>query len=180
MKRLSALAVLGLICACVTAQGEDQLKDAPVAHTGSIKEGFQLSAQVEKATFRPQEAIKVSVLVKNTTASTRMFDEAIKPVSGKPWPERTIKLVVKNSGGKTAALTAYGKSVFDKAILPPGTQQNLEAGQEITRTLLVNRLFDMTLSGTYTITAERHVFSQDGKRWPRLVSNSVQVTIAEE
>jgi hypothetical protein len=73
MKRLPMFAVLSLVCACVTVHGEDRLKDASVADAGLVKEGLQLKAHVVKETFRPQEAILISVIVNN--GSDRIRDE---------------------------------------------------------------------------------------------------------
>jgi hypothetical protein len=181
MKRLSLFTLLSLVCASVTARSLEQPAAAPVGDGGVIQEGFQLQARTAKQSYRPDEPIIVSVTLRNTTDTARVIHETGKrDGSDNVWTERMFKTIVKDSRGKVVPLTAYGKSIWEKPMLPRGMERTLGAGKEVTYQILMSRVNDVTLSGTYTVSAQTHLFSADRQRWPLVVTNEVQVKVAEE
>jgi hypothetical protein len=71
-------------------------------------------------------------------------------------PLETYLLTALCSDGKPTPLTLYGKD----AIKPDGTKNlgKLGPGEEMCDELVLNRLFDFTLSGVYTVSVQRPVW----------------------
>jgi len=111
--------------------------------------GYLLSVTLEKPEVSASEPVVIRVAVKNGSKESISYILEL--------PEKTFKLSVKDAKGREVPLTAYGKRLFGKRPQgESGTQGvNLKPGAKSEFRMLVNRIYDMTVSGTYTIVARR-------------------------
>ena len=140
--------------------------------------GYLLSLTIDKAEVRPSQQIVVGITVTNGTKQTvRYVDEHF---------EKEFKMSVKDEKGTEVPLTSYGRLLFaaDPAAKGFGgiLSFDFNPGEKMEYRMLVNRIYDMTLAGTYTIVASR-TFRIRGVLPPALMkdggikrtSNAVQV-----
>lgn len=139
---------------------------------GMVSEGFQLSAQLEKEWVGPCEPVILIVTLKNVSEKVLSLADSR--------PERDYEIVVKDEQGEETPLTTYGKNLMDSAGVFRRVLLKMNAGQELQNRLLINRIYDMSISGTYSIIVKRNVFRQDGKGFAEVISNTIKVEITEQ
>jgi hypothetical protein len=133
---------------------------APVAGKG-VWEGLTLSlrfahTQGESAAFEAERPIGIHVSIKNISGQ-----EKVVPTSDILNVAASIGqavLIVKDDKGEMIPLTRFGKSyqkragiVTDPIMIAPFT---LKPGEEARNSIALNRIFDMTQSGTYTFSVK--------------------------
>lgn len=146
---------------------------------GPANHGFQFSVRPKKAQFVLTEPMLVDLEIRNVTDHAVGFSER-----GFPYTE--FDVVVKDARGQMLPLTRYGKLVYH-APIPSFVYKNavleLQPGGEAEYHFWINRVFDMTLPGTYYITIKRHVSTSqnhfDEKSGYDIVSNTSPIKVVE-
>lgn len=159
----------------------------PAADWGPVFRGLRMSSSVERARCQTTQPITLEVVIKNTSQEVvflggaaldyASFDIAVSYIGGG------------QSQGGRVPLTRYGQklfAVFDAAKNPP---VELKPGEERPYRFALNRMYDMTLAGTYSVAVNRAVpgrwrYDGDGRmdkaeaaRPPELVSNQLVVEL---
>jgi len=137
---------------------------------GEIIEGLQLSARLDKATFRRDEPVLLKLSIKNTTTKPLFLRAS--------YSQKDYQVFVKNENGKSPALTELGEHLKRNSIIAsPESKVNLDPGQESEDQTNVSELYDLTAPSTYYITAKRVVPKMSGSGAVEIASNTVKVTI---
>lgn len=153
--------------------GEPKQAETNSGQWGSISEGLQLSVQLEKVILRVREPIVLKLLIKNTTK------EVLPLVVSSP--DMDYQISIRDEKGQNVALTKYGEKLrrnagdhLARAVI------KVSPGQEVSHSLTVSEIYNMTAPGTYSITAKRTVFRRDGKGIAELMSNMIEVTVIQK
>ena len=145
-------------------------EDMPQRPTGDQQappaEMCQLSAQFEKDTYAPCAPVLLWISIRNTTKHPVVMFETR--------PENHYRLVVRDERGNIVPLTSYGQGIGE---VLRNVRVTLDPGKEVREHILLNRLYDMTVSGTYTVTAKRRVFRSEGMLPSDVLSKPAAVTI---
>ena len=170
----NAMVVGTLILGLTTSLWGDDGKENEDAKEewGPLSEGCNLSIQVEKNKFNYCQPIILKITLKNSDKTPLMFADT--------GPESDFSIIVKNDEGKIVPLTAYGKKRSDTTfpkIIYMNVQITLQFKEKREYFLLVNRMHDMSLKGTYSITVKRSGFMREGKRLGEVVSNTIKVEV---
>jgi hypothetical protein len=118
------------------------------------------TASVEKRLTTTQP-VMVTVTVRNNSKSDviTLEDTLI--------PARDVRLAVMDSKGAKVPFTRYGEWMLK----PRSTRREsvvgheIAPGKELSVRIQADRLYDMSLEGKYTITAQRLVYGPDGKSY---------------
>ncbi|MEO6907642.1 MAG: hypothetical protein ABI210_07100 [Abditibacteriaceae bacterium] len=138
---------------------------------GSIVEGFQLVAQTSKETFDAGEPVAVTVSLKNISDKMLSFPSGY---------FNEYQVTVKDSNGNIVPLTRYSNQ--PKAGMKTNFgigPMDLFKGEETQRTFLLNRLYDLTEVGEYSVSIKRYVFKQNTIFFIPIVANTIHIKIVE-
>jgi hypothetical protein len=87
------------------------------------------------------------------------------------------RIAVVNSKGKVMPLTSFGaKQAVNAGMVE---KEKVPAGEAITDTLRLNRLYDLTIRGEYTVRLEWDVPAPDGKGTVTIISNTVPLRLVD-
>lgn len=134
--------------------------------------GFLLVAQAEKAVIGPNEPVNLRLTIKNVSKRVRFIRETS--------AIEQYRLVVLDERGKPAPVTEYGeKELKPKEDHLGRMMKAIEPGEESRNTIEVNKLYDMSSPGTYSVTAWRISYDKDGMEAGSVQSNKVSVRVAK-
>lgn len=186
MKKILVTAFLAAIC--ISARAEEQPKSAPprIISNKHIWPNFDfvehdvLSIQTDKAVVAGGDPVLIYMLVKNNTKKTFSIQEAI---TDRDY-EYIVEKVIKGKDGKItltpANLTEWGTQVvngpwaffrfFYRDLKPGDTEQDQ---------IIISRLFDMTMPGTYSIKVNCYAIQRDdaGVKTIKLESEALQLEV---
>lgn len=150
------------------------MKPIPKKHWGNPTEGFQISASTDKETYAPCEAINLTLILKNSGQG-----------DAEPWTanifDQTYRIEVILPNKQKAPLTLWGKRQSDLPIISRASSTLKSGKTESASIPKLNRLFDMTVPGEYTIVVERTLPKRDDStRHCHVTSNTVVVKITSE
>jgi len=138
---------------------------------GDEVEGCRFSASSPVAVYAPAQPIPLRLRLKNDgKAAVAFFQTDIM---------QSVRFDVRLPNGMAAPMTLEGKRQSESGenvsvTLEPGKSDDLGVSA-------VNRYFDMTMNGDYTVTVTRFVQLRDGsERSVKVVSNSCKITVREE
>jgi hypothetical protein len=148
----------------------DQVLVPSKVRWGEAANGAQLGISVAVPTFVVSEPVWVTVTFRNTGKAPITYVETS--------PLQEYCLVVTDEKGKGVPLTRYGKRIADNfGEITRTMMRSLDSGAEIQVRLPLNRVFDLSETGTYTITATRSVMLDSG--FVDLHSAPVQIEVIE-
>jgi hypothetical protein len=137
----------------------------------TTSEGLQLVVKTEKATFTTGEPILLSVFARNNGAKPLFIVDTYHP-------EWDTKFVVRNEAEESAALTEDGERLTKSIAIFRDIRVEINPGDEVQKDFVINKLFEMTAPGRYSITVKRS-FGVTGTDVFRVAtSNIVKVTVA--
>ena len=155
---------------CVAAS--DLQGVVPKEAWGEIIDGVQLGICLKKDRFPVCEPVHLVIMLKNVGKDPVKYAET--------YPEQDYSLLVTDKNGKVVPLTRYGArlsknvgEVLRRVVKTLGP--NGEARVE----LLVNRLYDMTEAGAYSITVTRPIAKKDGNGVVVVQSGTLNVQVLE-
>lgn len=155
---LMAAASFGSAALGSTSEESSVGKPLPERDWGPEKNGCRIALETEnRKFFRGYKRIIITVYIGNSGKTTLSIPEADKYSDN--------NFIVKDKKDEVMPLTAFGK----KATLPApaaGTKiRRLEPREEFSYTFLLNRVYDMTVASTYSITLKRRILKlgEDGK-----------------
>jgi hypothetical protein len=166
---LLALFIAMGITAATPIQQTNRKADTLPSETGTIAGGFKLSLTVDKHKFASGEAIMLKVSLRNTTNAPLHIMGTIFDVD--------CQTEVRNDKGELVPLTEYAKHLprMNGIHISMG-RISIGAGQEAQEALQVNRLYEMSAPGEYSIVLRRGV-----PGWvrgqPEVVSNKVALRV---
>lgn len=127
---------------------------------------FELLALLEKNRVFEGDPIRLRLSLSNKTGEIMKFYSI---------PEKDCELSIKDQKGKTLAMTDYGQALKrhterEETIEMTGISHNY---------IIVNRIFQITLAGTYSIAAKRTFLHPKTKQPVVIESNTVDVTVCK-
>ncbi len=162
--------LLGLLLQ-VTSSAVDKplVPDKPT--TSPAKSDITLHLYTLKEQYESGTAVDLILTIQNCSDHlTKLMDET---------PEMDFVLTVQDQDGKDIVLTRYGERVarLRASSVHSGRPTAIPAHDERLYKIRVNRLFDLTTIGRYTIRAQRKIaFLGEG---PTLQSNEVTIAIVD-
>lgn len=158
---------------------------AGVAPAGPVVDGLALSASTDKGMCVGGEAIVLKLALTNPTTSTQYLG-----VVGSASPLDLFDFRVTFADMGQVPLTAFGKRSLKRnpnlpSVLMSVFSFHVQPGKALHYQVVVNRLFDMTRSGTYRIIVRRYdpfatgMHNTSAKHPPLLVSNTVAVRVVD-
>jgi hypothetical protein len=134
---------------------------------GPTVDGVRIRLVTEKTDYRPLEPISSVVDFQNLRSSDEDILVAFKG---------SYDFTVKGPNGKDCPLTLWGQDYVYRNT--DGELKTAKPGDVVSeREQVLNRLFDMTLPGNYTLTAHCGWTGTDPTKSIELVSNPVTITI---
>ena len=143
-----------------------------VTQSGSLENGSQITVKSDKSIYLPAEPIVMTIFIKNVSREDQLWF--------KTGPDSDFEFLVSSHGTETTR-TKYGAQSYQRWIdlYKPepveswsGPAYTLHAGQGETFRVVVNRLRDMTLDGSYTIIVKLKTDTSS-----QLVADPVQVEV---
>jgi hypothetical protein len=183
MTRASLPIAFFLLVAAVTRA------DEPSVEWGPNMKGLRMSARLERPRYRAGEPIVVDIVIKNTSKELVFLGFSAEDTA-------SFEIVVSyTGGGLTQAgrmpLTKYGTWRFTPFDASKNIQISLKGGEERRYRFPLNRMYDMTLDGDYSIVVNRtvpggfrydadgHMLAIEGNRPAELMSNESRVVISD-
>jgi hypothetical protein len=183
MTRYSLSIALFLLAASVARAGE------PSADWGPVLKGLQMSSRVDRSRYRADEPIMVEVVIKNTSKEVVFLGMSIDDQASF---DIAVSLNESGAGGLgRMPLTKYGARRFAPLNAAKNIPIRLKEGEERRYRFPLNRMYDMTLDGKYSVVVNRsipgrsrydsdgHMRAVEGDKPDELVSNKLFVVISD-
>ncbi|HWO00615.1 MAG TPA: hypothetical protein VNS63_15255 [Blastocatellia bacterium] len=141
---------------------------------GKPSGGFQLLVELEKESFSSQEPIEIHISLKNVSSKTIMIEQTA------PWRDYSIE--IRNEEGKEVAFSDARRRLEPKSkddLITSHKPTYLPAGGIVEDHLTLNKMFDLTARGTYSVTVRRSVHKYDQK-WlgvAEVTSNTAKIKL---
>ncbi len=140
---------------------------------GTPAEGQAISVACDKTTYAPEEPIVLTVCTKN------VGNEDVRTWSSHPLAVYRIKVLF--AGKELVPWTRCGKKQLDVCGECSRSTGSLKPGEEACVQLNLSRLLDFSLSGKYTISAQRGVWSKsDEGKALTVTSNTLEILVDEK
>ncbi|OPZ73408.1 MAG: hypothetical protein BWY82_01138 [Verrucomicrobia bacterium ADurb.Bin474] len=165
------LARIFLLLTLPLAQGWAEGNEATDSNWGEVHAGFRLSLSIKNHDYERMEPIVAVLVLSNTT--DRVLDTVRTSVKD------AFKIRITDAQGNPVPVTRYGDTQLhgrkSSTVAPMGVQP----GKTFTEEILVNRLYDLTLPGVYSVEVSRIVADTEAKGWTFVTSNIVQLRIPD-
>jgi hypothetical protein len=163
--------------------------DEPATDWGPVLKGLQMSSRVERSRYRADEPIMVEVVIKNTSKEVVFLGMSVDDQASF---EVVVSLNESGAGGLgRMPLTKYGAWRFAPLDAAKNIPIRLKEGEERRYRFPLNRMYDMTLDGNYSVVINRsipgrsrydsdgHMPAIEGDKPDELVSNKLIVVISD-
>lgn len=141
---------------------------AAPSDNATAQSAFQAIAKVEPSNIKPDTPVVLQLAFKNTTDRRLKMNVMAFGIG--------IKLNLKNERNEQIHLTRYGEMLQNQEHISR-TSIEVASGQEAKYRVTLNRLYDLTMSGTYEVTATAYAPKLNGLGEAELKSNPVRFTI---
>jgi hypothetical protein len=151
----------------------------PVLGIGEVAgiNGLQMSIHLERNRYRADEPITLEVVVKNNGDKEVDLGMSATDMSSFDMEVRYV------GGGMTQAgrmpLTKFGTKFLQQDKAAKNIPILLKAGEQRSYRFALNRMVDLTLSGTYSVAVTRTIQGHDGEGRSQLTSDVLSVEITE-
>lgn len=173
MRSVSAMAMgCVLVFASITTGGAGPSTTVVPAEWGPTTEGCRLSVSTDRPSYHPDQPIRLRLVTENTGGKeVHVTHSSLFMV---------YRFDVRLPDGKPAPLTLEGNRFLSRAAAAQSLDP-LRVGRQDTESLpMLNRLYDMTLVGEYTVSVYRQVWPPGRNQKPvDVASNRVKILIAE-
>lgn len=160
------------ICAMADSESRKEMNVESKRKWGKETQGHAISIIAKNEVVSPGEPIILTISLKNVgTADIRVLETA---------PLAAYDIEVLGPNGEKVPLTLYGKISLESnregsrsvSILKPGAESSVE--------IHLNRMFDFTIPGKYTVSVQRAIWKADtSPQKLKAISNKVNLTVDE-
>ena len=140
-----------------------------VVDVENAKEKYFLSIKTEKEQYKPCESIYIDITLTNNSEKLLTIYETSN--------EKDYKVIVTDDKGKEINLTQYGENLKELVIHHRMVVTKISTKESTRCRILINRLYDMTLSGEYVIKVKRSAENIDGTDLIELESNTIKLKV---
>lgn len=155
--------------------------DRPEEAGGEIVDGYRLFAATDRRAYKLGETVNLTVKLTNAGDGEVSVINAAHDTTYEV--DITVPRVGIGPGGETAdkaPLTLKGRARAQTALHRGNHITPVAPGESVTIEMPdLNRLYDMTLSGKYTIVVRRELRSRDNNKTVEVVSNALTVQIED-
>jgi hypothetical protein len=166
--------LISLACAApgVLASQEASVTGCEWDQAGPVTDNLQLLACTERRSYKQGETVALLVRVKNhgvgeiaiVTSSPNTMDYVFTIHSTTSWE---------------VLPTEYFKNQKIGGVVLSASREQLDAGQELSDSIELSRLFRIETPGTYSVCVERVVPAASGSDFTRIRSNTVEFSVSE-
>ncbi len=180
MRRISCIVALlqfanaSVLPICVMADSKSGEKIGAESKTawGEATDGLAISIVTPRAVYGPHERIVLTISLKNVSNDDKRI--------GQTSPLTLYDVEVLAPGKNKTPFTSYGKNRLENSREAGVRGSVLRPGEVTSVDIDLNRLFDLTLPGPYTVSVQRVVGKTGASdRVLRAISNTITVTIDE-
>lgn len=139
---------------------------------GKPMEGWQLSVSTDRKQFLVGIPVHVSLVMKNVSSK-------LLPLPTPLFKWGIYRFIVRDEFGEIP-LTRFGKRVEENRGEGSYAEPSIEPNGTVVMEVLISRLFDLSLRGSYVFEVSRMVFKQGSKEQVLIVSNKSTFEIIEE
>lgn len=132
---------------------------------------FKLKLDIATGSTRAGEPVVVTVRFENHEAASVALERTSE------WFEYELKLT--GPDGREVIRTRFGNQQYRAPLGQPSTRLMVEPGASTTTSLLLSRIFDMTISGEYRLIASRELRSPIDNEWVHVGSDALQIMLHE-
>ena len=153
----------------VTNKESKQAQLSPEGKNPAL-DNVQLHAQTEEEMYIPGAPILLKVVVRNNTEKPFLLVDTRRP-------ERDFQLGVRDEEGQSVALTKEGEGLVNNTAIFRRVAVEIKPGEKVEHSFTINKLFEMTVPGTYSVTIKREIRGQDGHPVGEVTSNTVRIKV---
>lgn len=171
MKAIVIVMLVSVLGTATAVFGDSRRDGQPPAESGATREGCRLSAAADRSSYAFGQPIIIRLTTENAgTKAVSVFWS---------YPMEVYRFEIRNADGKTVPLTLEGERLaslggFSMAVVP------LEPGDpKVDVVPMLNRWYDMTLQGDYTVVVHRRVLMPGASKPIELGSNTLKIAIRD-
>jgi hypothetical protein len=138
---------------------------------GSSVHGVKLSLSVDAERFVPQDAIRLTIAMRNDGS------REINYVTASVWDDFEFRVRLE---GQEVKLTRFGDILTQSKNVARTIGQGLPPGQELIWEIQLDRYYDMTTTGKYEVRASRSLVDPAGGKPLRVTSNTLTIQVVED
>ena len=134
------------------------------------KSGYEIDAQFENDEVQSAAPVVLIISIKNNSQSGMSYIETDS--------ELVFDINVKNAKGESMPLTRYGKRIMQPEAEPTVFRRilvKLKPGEKSLYKILVNRIYDMSVPDSYSVTAKRRFLPEGESKLSEEVSSQAVV-----
>lgn len=166
------ITVIVLVYGCIIGSVYSQNEPAVLTSQSDIVGGVQLVVMLEKNIHSPAEPITLALVLTNTTEKSTIINSVISDIAY----DINMQYI---ENARPAKKTQYGDYVNERARLSSSKPMQLPGHGHIKQSIIINRLYDMTMAGTYKLSVRREL-SLPGEETPRIVKTDELTIIVYE
>lgn len=144
------ITVIVLVYGCVISSVFAQKEPAALTSQSDIVGGMQVIVMLEKIIHSPAEPITLALVLTNTTDKSVIINSVIPDIAY----EIDMQYI---DDTRPAKKTQYGDYVNERSRLSSSKPMQVPGHGHITQSIIINRLYDMTMAGTYKISVRREL-----------------------
>lgn len=170
---MTTIAALAILTFGADMQGDSKGPKQAQLSSESQKlasDNVELYARTEEEMYIPGEPILLKVLVRNKTEKAFLLVDTRRP-------ERDYKFDVRNEEGESVALTKDGEDLVNNTAIFRRVAVEIKPGEEVQHSFTINKLFEMSVPNTYSVTVKRAIRGQDGQPLAEVISNTVKIKV---
>ena len=175
--RFAGVTLLSFLCLCGRVEAAEPATRPATTPVHAQVQGFTYEIAARNVEARVGEPIIVTTRLTNRLQKERdtffEFDPPLKPFG----PALTCPVQVSDARGKTVPLSPYGRKLVETLAEVGSGGRRISAGEEIVNEVRIDKVFDLTAEGTYTITAKHLVRTVDGSASDVVTSNAITVRV---
>lgn len=135
----------------------------------SASKAVELNIHLEKTLTLIDESNSLALTIKNNSKEVLLIFVT--------YPARDYEFDVRNEEGQSIRLTETGDILVNNPSIFMRGHLELEPGETIEHKVQINKIYDMSVPGKYSVRVKRKVYDQKGNEYSEVISNRVEVQV---
>ena len=168
------LSIIYVVLGCVISFAHAQQSEpSAIASQSDIVGGMQLFVKLDRNIYSPADKIFLELVLTNTTDNAVIITSDI--------PEIVYEINMNYVDDmRPAKRTQYGDYLIDRARMSSSKPMQVPGHGHIKQSIIINRIYDMTLPGTYRINVHREIGLPDGGTARSVKTDELSVVVYEK
>ncbi len=143
-----------------------------VSHSQISAQPLEIAISTQQSKIMAGDPIKIAITMKNMSD----HDITIIKFGGDSQAELNYEIIVRDKNGEMLNETSYRKGIKEGVA---GSRKlfTLKPSAEITEKANINKLYDLSMPGEYTVQVEKELPPSEGKGKGTIKSNTITVTV---